>query len=153
MNSCCNHIFKKVSEYLRTVKICYIEKLRRWSFDAVTDGALAKSATAVGKSSFDDRIHSEAQRNDGQSAREYLPWTYLLNFIASGLASWLWKLWKDCARAIIENISCSSLSLLPHPLLLLLFRSPFHVLPSTISTPFPRSFPPTLAVNYRVASF
>ena len=38
----------------------------------VTDGALAKFAATVGKSSVDHGIHSEAERDDRQSAREYL---------------------------------------------------------------------------------
>lgn len=49
----------------------------------VTDGALAKFATTVGKGSVDDGIHSEAQRDDRQSAREYLSWTPFLNFTST----------------------------------------------------------------------
>lgn len=40
---------------------------------AVTDGAVAEFAAAVGESPLDDGVHSKAQRNDGQSACEYMP--------------------------------------------------------------------------------
>lgn len=59
-------------------------KMRRFNgYLLVTDGALAKFATTVGKGSVDDGIHSEAQRDDRQSAREYLSWTPFLNFTST----------------------------------------------------------------------
>lgn len=59
-------------------------KMRRFNgYLLVTDGALAKFATTVGKGSVDDGIHSEAQRDDRQSAREYLSWTLFLNFTST----------------------------------------------------------------------
>lgn len=47
-----------------------------WSFLAITDGAVAKSATTVGKGTLDHGIYTKVERNDGQSAREYFPFNF-----------------------------------------------------------------------------
>lgn len=38
----------------------------------VTDGTVAEPAAAVRKGPLHDGVHSKAQRNDGQSTREFL---------------------------------------------------------------------------------